>query len=51
MSESDLETLRAIRDTLKTLDVRGWESIDSLVGCVMTLNRMLEEENGEQINK
>lgn len=34
------ELVKNLANTLKTLDVRGWESIDALVGCVMILEKM-----------
>lgn len=37
------ETLKMIAATLKTIDVRGFESMDRLVGCVITLNKIIEE--------
>lgn len=38
-----IEELQRVIATLKTLDVRGWESMDRLVGCVMALERMVSE--------
>lgn len=31
-----------IIETLKNLDVRGWKSIDALVGCVLMLEQAME---------
>lgn len=38
-----IEELLRVVSTLKTLDVRGWDSMDRLVGCVMALERMISE--------
>lgn len=37
------ERLTVLRETLKTLDVRGFDSMDKLVGCVMEIDRILSE--------
>lgn len=35
----DRNLLAQVVNSLKTLDVRGWNSIDTLVGCVQVLSQ------------
>lgn len=35
----DKALMRDVIETLKTLDVRGWRSMDALVGCVLALEQ------------
>lgn len=37
----DRQLLGFVIETLKTIDVRGFESMDALVGCVITLTQMM----------
>ena len=45
--------LQQLLTTLKTLDVRGYESMNRLVGCVMLLEQLLsapkEQEKTEEV--
>ena len=37
------ERLKAVRRTLEEIDVRGRGNIDKMLGCMMTLDRIIAE--------
>ena len=39
------ERLKAVRRTLEEIDVRGRDNIDKMLGCMMTLDRIIAEES------
>ena len=39
------ERLKAVRRTLEGIDVRGRDNIDKMLGCMMTLDRIIAEES------
>lgn len=42
MVMTDTEIIKNVINTLKSLDVRGYDSMDRLVGCVMVLEKYLK---------
>ena len=42
--------IQRIIGTLKTIDVRGFDSMDKLVGCVIALENLLNDINEEGEN-
>lgn len=39
------ERLKAVRRTLEEIDVRGRDNIDKMLGCMITLDRIIAEES------
>ena len=39
------ERLKAVRRTLEEIDVRGRDNIDKMLGCMMTLDRIIAEDS------
>ena len=50
MNESSKTMLRAVLSTLNQITVNGRNNIDMLLGCILTLEKVLEskeEDNGD----
>ena len=47
MNES---TIKAIISTLNSIEVRGKDNLDKLLGCIMVLENMLAESIEKEVN-
>lgn len=44
------ENIMAIINTLNSVEVRGKENLDKMLGCIMLLEKMMTEENKGENN-
>lgn len=50
--EEAIESLKAAKDALETVSVRGRHDVDALLGCMIGLDMIIgEEKDGRQNNK
>lgn len=48
MNQNDKKTLRAVVNTLNTIEVKGRENMDRLLGCIMALEHIMAQQEEPQ---
>lgn len=48
MNQNDKNTLRAVVNTLNTIEVKGRENMDRLLGCIMALEHIMAQQEEPQ---